>query len=75
MHLESGDEVVILEGVVHTVSDRGLLSRLAVRYNNKYKLTVYPEDGSGDSHVSTATCRGMAWLETDFPGTATRWQF
>ncbi|MCO5182724.1 MAG: pyridoxamine 5'-phosphate oxidase family protein [Anaerolineae bacterium] len=75
VHLESGDEVVILEGVVHTVSDRGLLSRLAVRYNNKYKLTVYPEDGSGDSMLALQPAVAMAWLETDFPGTATRWQF
>lgn len=75
VHLESGDEVVILEGSVQPATDRSLLSRLAVRYNNKYQMTVYPEDGSGDPMLALQPTGALAWLETDFPGTATRWQF
>jgi hypothetical protein len=75
VHLESGDEVVILEGVVHKESDRGMLSRLAVRYNSKYKQDILPEDGSGDPLYALRPATAMAWLETDFPGTATRWRF
>jgi hypothetical protein len=75
VHLESGDEVVILEGVTYSEANPEMLSRVAVRYNSKYQMTVLPEDGSGDPLTAMEPCIAMAWLETDFPGTATHWRF
>lgn len=75
VHLESGDDVVILEGRIQREDDRALLSRVAVRYNSKYKMDILPEDGSGDPLFALRPAVVMAWLESDFPHTATRWRF
>lgn len=79
VHLESGDEVVILEGMAEVVSERPLLARLYRVYGAKYGLTLGPEkpDDPGDYPYSLRLRpqRALAWLESDFPGTATRWRF
>jgi general stress protein 26 len=38
VHLESGDDVVILEGTAETVSDQGLSFRLDEAYHRKYSF-------------------------------------
>ena len=83
IHLESGDDVVILEGRVEELTDpdTSLLDRLNDTYAAKY---INPATGEG-FRLSGETVGGaviyalrprivLAWLERDFPRTATRWR-
>lgn len=74
VHLESGDEAVILEGVVERLAELDLLERFADAYKVKYDFRPDLTD------PNTATYRLMprvafAWMESSFPETATRWVF
>ena len=75
VHLESGDDVVILEGTAAEVdlTDKPTLKKLDAASRAKYKmpLMVMPE-----SVVYCVRPRFvLAWTENDFPNNATRWQF
>ncbi|RMF82876.1 MAG: pyridoxamine 5'-phosphate oxidase [Chloroflexi bacterium] len=78
VHLESGDDCVIVEGEVFSVDDMSLLERIAADYGKKY-VSFTPS--AGDLHSETGVTYGvapqivMAWKESDFPNTATRWVF
>jgi len=68
VHLESGDEVVILYGEI----GREDLSPAAVdEYARKYDFR--PENTENWFALSPA--RAVAWLESDYPRTATRFDF
>ena len=70
----SGDEVVILEGDLERITDSSLLERFNSAYDEKYSLN--PESGGDKAPVFALNTRiTLAWLEADFPSTATRWQF
>jgi hypothetical protein len=74
VHLESGDEVVILEGSVDGIAAAApdLLQRIASVYNDKYDFQ--PDPSSVDAPFLALRPRVVfAWLEQDFPRTATRW--
>ena len=72
-HLESGDDVVILEGTAELVRDRALLARFADLYDEKYSFRVDVDDPAFT--VFAVRPRGaLTWLERDFVGTATRWR-
>ena len=72
VHLESGDDVVIFEGRAEQTSDPAVLARINPVYEEKYDL----EGGAGEGPVYVVRPRvAFAWLERDFPGTATRWRF
>lgn len=76
VHLESGDEVVIFEGAVRPINtaDPGLIQRIADQYRAKYDFG--PDPGSADAPFLALHPRVVfAWLETDFPNTATRWTY
>jgi PPOX class probable F420-dependent enzyme len=74
VHLESGDEVAILEGIAEEVTDAALLARFADAYDAKYQYR--PEPGSPGQVVYRLRPRvALAWLERDFPKSATRWEF
>lgn len=45
VHLESGDEVLILEGLAEQASDPADLGRFVAVYNAKYSHTARPSDG------------------------------
>jgi hypothetical protein len=71
VHLESGDELVVLEGKVEVVK---LSKKVDDAYNAKYKmrLSTFP----GASAVYSLKPRvALAWREKDFPTSATRWEF
>ncbi|NWF70563.1 MAG: pyridoxamine 5'-phosphate oxidase family protein [Chloroflexi bacterium] len=76
IHLESGDDTVIFEGVLEEVADSALLAALTSIYREKYAMNDVALSSTGDS-VCYALRPEMAlsWLEKDFPNTATRWQF
>lgn len=74
VHLESGDDVVIVEGHAEEVADVGLLRRFADAYDAKYHFR--PDLGNPAHGVyRVRPARAFSWLEKDFPGTATRWEW
>lgn len=74
IHLESGDEAVILEGWLEKVHDAAKLVIYADAYKKKYGFRPDPED-PGSLTYRLYPRAAFAWLESDFPKTATRWQF
>ena len=76
VHLESGDDVVILEGVVEEVTERARLRHIYEVYGQKYNLdmSASAEEGAGPTYVLRPAL-GFTWLEKDFPNTATRFVF
>ncbi len=77
VHLESGDEVVIIEGVAETISDPLLTKRICDVYNPKYQwdmeflfLAVHPRVVYGWLCDNSGEDRGAI-----FGQTATRWTF
>jgi hypothetical protein len=74
IHLESGDEVVILEGTVEEVRGTEELARLAAAYGQKYTLEITFQDRSSVVYA-LRTNVAFAWRERDFPESATRFVF
>jgi general stress protein 26 len=75
VHLESGDEVVIVEGSAAPAQDAALLARMTALYTAKYD---YTPDTSGDPntlYVQVTPDTVLAWREQDFPTSATRFEF
>jgi hypothetical protein len=68
VHLESGDEVVILEGSIERAS---IDHRIADVYKAKYDFR--PEPGEGWFWLRPSVA--LAWLENDYSKTATRFTF
>lgn len=74
VHLESGDEVVIFDGVIETLADTSLWPQLDAAYMAKYNLKL--SEAGGEASILVARPQFvLAWLESDFPNTATRWVF
>jgi PPOX class probable F420-dependent enzyme len=74
VHLESGDEVAILEGRAEQVVAPPVLGRFADAYEAKYKLR--PDVSGATAPVyRVQPAVALAWEEKDFPKTATRWTF
>lgn len=70
VHLESGDDVVILEGTGERVQKAQQLRALDSEYSAKYAVQL-ADSPTFTLHIETA----FAWYERDFPGSATRWKF
>ncbi len=75
VHLESGDDSVILEGVVEVISDRALLVEVGKAYARKYPPYNPVEDGMAGVWYALRPRSALAWQEHDFTKTATRWDF
>ena len=73
VHLESGDEVVIVEGVADLEFDEALLTRLSAEYSHKYSFEVSFTGGRPLNVVVPRTA--YAWIEQDYPATAARFTF
>jgi PPOX class probable F420-dependent enzyme len=74
VHLESGDKVVIVEGDAEGVADAALLRRLSEDYTSKYGFEVtFTAEGRGLLAVRPQVA--YAWVEADFPASATRFSF
>ena len=74
MHLESGDQTVILEGRAREVTDAALLKQYAAAYHRKYRHRPDPSDPEQVTYAVRPR-KGLAWRERDFPESATRWRF
>lgn len=69
IHLESGDDVVVLEGEVQSYD--GNMTAFAEAYEAKYAFR--PEPGPTQGVYALRPRRVLAWREADFPRSATRW--
>ena len=75
VHLESGDDVVILEGVVEKVTDPALLAKADQAYSEKYQYHMIGEETPPGLVYRLRPRKVFAWPESSFPSTATRWEF
>ena len=74
VHLESGDDVVILDGALEPVSDESHLKAFVDAYDKKYSIQLeINSDAAPVFALRHSTV--LAWKESDFPSTATRWKF
>lgn len=75
VHLESGDDVVILEGsaVAVDIADKPTFHKLDAASRSKYKMPVMVVPEGIFYQVRPRVI--LAWTESDFPTNATRWQF
>ncbi len=69
-HLESGDEVVILHGRAEPGVPAEMLDRVVEAYVAKYAWR--PEIGDGWFVIRPS--RALAWRESDYPSSATRFE-
>ena len=74
IHLESGDDAVILEGVVARIDDAAELQRYADAYERKYAFRPDPADPDSVTYRIVPR-RAHTWEERDDPTTAMRWDF
>lgn len=74
IHLESGDDVVVIEGEVERPRDSDALARFVEEYDRKYG---YRMELTSENHGIYLVRPRVAntWAEKDFPRTATRWVF
>jgi hypothetical protein len=80
VHLESGDQVLILEGTARRISDRPFLVRFGRIYGAKYQWPMGPEDVDPENPNAAFYLvrlrRGLSWgTETEVGETITRWSF
>lgn len=73
VHLESGDDVVILEGRAEVLRDRPALERFVEVYDAKYGHRIDVDNPSFTVFALRPVCV-LSWLERAFPATATRWR-
>jgi pyridoxine/pyridoxamine 5'-phosphate oxidase len=74
VHLESGDEAVIVEGQAQRVNNRAMFAKVDAAYTRKYRMGL--SGIPGDVGVFVVRPKVIfAWREKDFPKSATRWQF
>lgn len=74
VHLESGDDAVILEGVAEEVTDRSLIKRLDQAYSRKYKMRLSSAPGQLVIYALRPRV-AFGWRERDFNRSPTRWRF
>jgi PPOX class probable F420-dependent enzyme len=74
VHLESGDDVVILEGDARREGGRAALEPFVRAYREKYGIEVDLADEATPVFVVEPRS-AYTWTEQDFPRTATRWLF
>jgi general stress protein 26 len=73
VHLESGDDVVVLEGTAERVTDLAILTEFVDRYDAKYAFR--PDTSDPEFAFYRVRPRvALAWREADFPTSATRWE-
>jgi hypothetical protein len=74
-HLESGDDVVILEGRVVRAADPAVLAKADQAYHAKYAFHLTGDQAAPGLVYELRPNKVLAWLESTFPTSATRWRF
>jgi Pyridoxamine 5'-phosphate oxidase len=80
VHLESGDQVVVVEGTAIRLDDRSLLAQFGEAYEAKYDWPLSPEDlDPGNPAAAFYAVRprvALSWdTATEIGETITRWSF
>lgn len=77
VHLESGDDVVILEGTAQWITEIAatVWQRIADQYAAKYDGFRPDPPTQQGPFVALQPTTALAWLEKDFVRSATRWRF
>lgn len=75
VHLESGDEAVIIEGTVRAETSRETLGKYSDAYDDKYNFRPDVDDPDAGVVYRVEPHAVLAWRERDFPQSATRWVF
>ena len=78
VHLESGDETLIFEGVlIESVESAELKAQIDRAYAQKYPPydPANEEDSGAGMRYRLLPRKVMAWLESDYPNTVTYWLF
>jgi hypothetical protein len=74
VHLESGDDAVILECAAREITDAAEIAAIDAAYKKKYKTKL--TEAPGTPYIVAMKPRvAFAWQERDFPVSATRWKF
>ncbi|NQW18748.1 MAG: pyridoxamine 5'-phosphate oxidase family protein [Chloroflexi bacterium] len=73
VHLESGDDVVIMYGIAEEIIDQATLAKFVSAYDEKYDIKLAPSD-KGTALLAFRPSKVLGWRESDFPNTATRWR-
>jgi hypothetical protein len=74
VHLESGNDAVILECAAREVTDPSEIATIDALYVKKYKMKL--TEAPGVPYIVAMKPRvAFAWQERDFPVSATRWKF
>ncbi len=74
VHVESGDEVAILEGRAERLTRGVLLGRFVDSYAAKYGYRIeLGEQAMGVYEIRPRVA--FSWREADFPSSAARWTF
>ena len=74
VHLESGDETVILEGLAEPVLDAEVERGVDEAYGAKYDFTP-DSSGEADPWFAVHPRRAYVWTESGYPGSATQFDF
>lgn len=75
VHLESGDEVEIVEGRAVHVTDSAEIGELDSQYAKKYGMTLTGASPVEPFVEAVEPKVIFAWRDKDFPKSATRWRF
>jgi len=73
VHLESGDDTVIVEGSAERLTDRPALLQFVAAYKAKYDIEIDTDDPEYGVYIVRPHTI-FAWREKDFPQSATRWR-
>jgi pyridoxine/pyridoxamine 5'-phosphate oxidase len=74
VHLESGDDVVILEGTAEELTEQTLPAGYADAYEAKYRFRPNTSDPA-DATYAVRPHVAFTWLEANFVESAARWRF
>ena len=74
VHLESGDETVVIEGLAERVLDDTLEKRVDEVYGRKYDF-MPDSSGETDPWFVVRPRRAYAWAERNYTGSATQFDF
>lgn len=75
VHLESGDDVVILEGVIESLLAGEVPADVKRTSLAKYDMPEDSEDPPGSIWYRLVPKFALTWLEASYPTTAARWEF
>jgi hypothetical protein len=78
VHLESGSELVVVEGAVRQVSEQDVVDEFLAAYNPKYGWSFTPDDFGSGGLYEIRPSKAFVWSGDEgeaFSGTATRFVF